>query len=268
MTRSRIFGDKLVRQLTARHFRSAVPWIGCVLTTLLFASISVSANPRLGLTPYNAEYKVKISVLSGKLLTEVRRTETGFSAKSTIKPAGIMNIFLNGYIEESSWFSVSDSGVVPDRYRSIDTITSDQKEMDFQFDWNRHEVSGTIGDEHYDIPLDGPVQDRVTIQYELMYELLNGAPADHYVMMNEEELRPIFVSNIGKKNVKVPFGKFEAVGIQHRNEDSSRVSTLWCVEELGYLPVIIEQHRDGKLRVRAVLTEYAPVSDSAAVSND
>jgi hypothetical protein len=36
------------------------------------------------------------------------------------------------------------------------------------------------------------------------------------------------------------------------------------VEELGYLPVIIEQHRDGKLRVRAVLTSYEPATESVA----
>jgi Protein of unknown function (DUF3108) len=238
------------------------------LVLLALSSIALGAQAAQPLTPYTAEYKVKISVLSGKLSTEFRRTDSGYSAKSIIKPTGLLNIFLNGFIEESSWFSVSDAGVVSERYQSIDTITSDQKEMNFRFDWDRREVSGTIGDVHYDIPLDGPVQDRVAIQYELMYELLNGAPADKYVMLNEEELRPIFVSNIGTKAVKVPFGKFEAVGIQHRNEDSSRVSTLWCVKELGYLPVIIEQHRDGKLRVRAVLTDYAPFIDSTTASTE
>jgi hypothetical protein len=37
---------------------------------------------------------------------------------------------------------------------------------------------------------------------------------------------------------------------------SSRVTTLWCVPELEYLPVIIEQHRKGKLNLRAVLASY------------
>jgi Protein of unknown function (DUF3108) len=216
-----------------------------------------------GLTPYTAEYKVKISVLSGKLATEVRRTPEGFVAKSVITPSGLANVFLNGYVEETSWFGISNHGVVPDRYTSVDTLTKDQKEMSFQFDWSHQEVSGTIADAPYVIPLPGPVQDRVSIQYELMYELMNGAPADNYIMLNEEELRPIYVSNIGEKTVKVPFGQFTAVGIQHRNEDSSRVSTLWCVKALGYLPVIIEQHRDGKLRVRAVLTEYQAISDAS-----
>jgi hypothetical protein len=35
---------------------------------------------------------------------------------------------------------------------------------------------------------------------------------------------------------------------------------LWCVEELGFLPVLIEQHRKGKLRVRASLRKYEPAT--------
>lgn len=231
---------------------------------LLLCTVSVSANADLSLTPYTAEYKVKISILSGKLATELRRTDLGYTAVSTIRPSGVANMFLNGVIEESSRFTVAENGVVPHRYSSVDTITRDQKAMNFQFDWDRSEVSGTIGETDYVIPLEGSVHDRVSIQFELMLKLLNGDPAEHYVMLNEEELRPIIVSNIGKKKVKVPYGTFEAIGIQHRTEDSSRITTLWCVAELGYLPVIIEQHKNGKLRVRAVLDSYVPLAETAS----
>lgn len=241
-----------------------LPRLRHLLQLLILCCTFVEAGADQELTPYTAEYKVKISVLSGKLVTELRRTESGYSAVSTIRPAGLANVFMNGVIEENSWFSVSAAGVVPDRYSSVDTITNDQKNMEFRFDWQQNEVAGTIGSQNYVIPLNGPVHDRVSIQFELMLKLLNGTAADRYVMLNEEELRPIIVSNIGKKRVKVPFGSFDVVGIQHRTEDSSRLTTLWCAEKLGYLPVIIEQHKNGKLRVRAVLDKYAPLAETAS----
>ena len=231
---------------------------------LLMLSMAGNAVADVALTPYTAEYKVKISILSGKLLTEFRRTDAGYMAKSVIEPQGLASIFVHGTIEESAWFDTITGSVVPERYHSVDTITEDRKVMDFEFDWGHHEITGKIDDQDYTIPLDGPVHDRVSIQYELMYDLLNKGPSEHYVLLNDEELRPIVVTNIGRKKVKVPFGEFEAVGIQHHTEDSSRVSTLWCVEELGYIPVIIEQHRDGKLRVRAVLKHYTPIIETAA----
>jgi hypothetical protein len=92
-----------------------------------------------------------------------------------------------------------------------------------------------------------------------MFDLLNGGARDSYFLQDAEELKPLSITNVGTRAVKVPYGRFDAIGIQHHREGSSRVTTLWCVEELGYLPVVIEQHRKGKLRLRAELSKYSPV---------
>ena len=44
------------------------------------------------------------------------------------------------------------------------------------------------------------------------------------------------------REIRVPAGEFTAVGVQHQAEGSSRVTTLWCVEELDFLPVLPRQH--------------------------
>lgn len=221
------------------------------------------ATAETSLTPYYAEYKVKVLVISGKLFTEFRQTDAGYVARSTIKPSGIARLFLRGEVVESAWFETSDTGVIPTRYSSIDNMIEKQ-EMEFEFDWENGLANGTVGDVEHSVALDGLVHDRVSIQYELMHDLLNNSEDKHYTLLNEDELRPINVTNIGTKSVKVPFGKFEAVGIQHSNEEGTRVSILWCVEELGYLPVMIEQYRDGKLRVRASLKHYEPIVETTA----
>jgi hypothetical protein len=76
-----------------------------------------------------------------------------------------------------------------------------------------------------------------------------------------DKLKVAFVSNIGEKPVKTKAGRYSAVGIQNQKEGSSRITTMWCVEELGYLPVIIEQHRKGKLKFRASLVSYTPIPE-------
>jgi hypothetical protein len=76
------------------------------------------------------------------------------------------------------------------------------------------------------------------------------------VLFDIDEFKTLVVRNIGQRKVSTPAGDYTAVGIQHQAENSSRVTTLWCVEELGYLPVVIEQHRKGKLRMRAELSDY------------
>jgi hypothetical protein len=100
----------------------------------------------------------------------------------------------------------------------------------------------------------------VSIQYEVMQDLLNGEASARYTMFEVDRLRPVNITTLGEKRVEVPAGNFDVIGIQHQAEGSKRITTLWCARELGYLPVIIEQHRKGKLRVRATLMEYEPDS--------
>jgi hypothetical protein len=81
-------------------------------------------------------------------------------------------------------------------------------------------------------------------------------------MFEIDRLRPVNITIVDQKTVEVPAGRFEVIGIRHQAEGSKRATTLWCAAELGYLPVIIEQHRKGELRVRATLTDYVPAPGS------
>jgi hypothetical protein len=244
-----------MRQLFILPKRSVSRFLLAV--SLLCVALSSFAGSQL--TPHTAEYKIKISILGGKLSTQFQATETGYMAESVIKATGLSRLIAGGSIREQSWFSERDGRIQPRQYRSTDGLSSDHDAIDLDFNWDLREVTGLIDGEDFQAALDGDVHDRVSLQYGLMYDLLNGGQRAEYFLQDADELKTLSITNIGTKAVKVPFGRFTAVGIQHQRAGSSRVTTLWCVKELGYLPVIIEQHRKGKLRLRAVLTKYEPV---------
>lgn len=227
---------------------------------LPFTCVS-TAGADTSLTPHKAEYKIKISVLGGRLVTSLAETADGYRAESSIRATGMSRIVAGGEIRESSEFKPTPAGLRPDRFVSSDGLSRDKETVDFQFDWEAGLISGVLNGQDFEAPVDGIVHDRVSLQYGLMHDLNNGVHRDDYFLQDAEKFKPLSITNVGSKSVKVPYGRFEAIGIQHQAEGSSRVTTLWCVEELGYLPVIIEQHRKGKLRVRAVLTAYSPVTD-------
>jgi hypothetical protein len=212
------------------------------------------------LIPHTAEYKVKISVVSGRLRTGLQETESGYVARHRIEPTGMSRLIARGAISEVSEFANGDDGIYPVAYQSNDTLSRDKRRADIKFDWDANEASGTVNEEEIVSVMEGLSHDRVSIQYELMHDLLNGGPSEQYRLFEVDKLKIINVRSIGTKTVKVPAGTFEAIGIQHQAENSSRVTTLWCVEEYGFLPVIIEQHRKGKLRVRATLRNYSPTN--------
>ena len=225
----------------------------------LFVLIATVAAPAgaAELTPHKAQYKVKILVVSGQLNTELSVTDDGYVAHHVIKPIGLSRMLTRGTMDVSSEFRPEPDGIRPVGYHAVDTIKKDP-EQNIRFDWSTNQASGTVGEEEILLQLDGVAHDAVSIQYELMHDLLNGGPSDTYVLFDLDKLTVANVSEAGTKTVKTKAGKYEVVGVRHQKEGSSRITTLWCAPELGYLPVIIEQHRKGKLNFRATLTNYSP----------
>lgn len=229
-----------------------------ILPLLVLSAAPLQAESLL--TPHKATYKVKISVLGGQLDTELRQTATGYSATHTIKPTGMSRMFSRGSIVETSQFDSASDGVRPREYVSNDTLSREKEDVTIHFDWDTGEARGTVNGSEVISVIDGLAHDRVSIQYEVMHDLISGDTSARYTMFEIDRLRPVNVQIIGEKTVKVPAGKFQVIGVQHQAEGSKRVTTLWCAEQLGYLPVVIEQHRKGKLKVRATLEDYTPTS--------
>lgn len=214
------------------------------------------------LTPHRAEYSVKISVLSGKLNTQLVRTDQGYKATHLIKPTGLAGALVGGDIFAESEFREGDSGLIPLRYSANDEISNEKLRVDIAFDWDEKRAVGSYQTKddpeavELNDPLDGWAHDGVSIQYELMADLANGATGQEYVLYEHDKIRKLLITNVGSQTVSTKAGTFNAVGIKHQAEGSSRATTLWLAEELGYLPVVIERHRKGKLQMRAKLVNY------------
>lgn len=235
----------------------------CALIASIAALLAVSASAAAAqtrLTPHSATYKIKISVVTGELKTTLEATDDGLKATHEVRPTGMSRMLARGFIRESSEFHAASDGIRATRYTAEDTLSREPDNVDLRFDWEAGEVSGTVNGEEFRSTMETLSHDRISIQYQLMFDLLNGVGEAQYTMFEIDRLRQVHVRNIGTKTVKVPAGEFVAVGVQHQAEGSKRVTTLWCAEELGYLPVIIEQHRQGTLKVRATLSNYEPAS--------
>ena len=232
-----------------------------LLSRILFVSALVAAGaPAIAgdLTPHRAEYKVRVSIVSGELNTELLATETGYVATHVVRPTGLSRVLTNGRMQVSSEFTAAEDGVRPVTYHAVDTI-GDDPEANITFDWEHNLARGTVGDEEVALQLDGLSHDAVSIQYQLMYDLMNGQPNASYVLFDVEKMRVANVRNVGRKTVRTRAGNYDVVGIEHQKEGSSRKTTLWCAPELDYLPVVIEQYRKDKLNFRASLASYTPL---------
>jgi hypothetical protein len=227
----------------------------------LLLIVAAPATVAAELTPHKAEYQVKISIVSGQLNTELRRTANGYKATHVVKATGLSRVLTDGQMRVTSEFSPVEDGVRAISYHAVDTVRN-EPEARITFDWAAKVARGTVGKDPVELPLDGISHDAVSIQYELMDDLLNKRYSETYVLFDVEKMRVAHVRVIGRKTVDTAAGEYEVVGIEHQKEGSSRTTTLWCAPELDYLPVVIEQYRKGKLNFRASLTRYTPLDDA------
>ena len=228
---------------------------------LVFAGLSgvLPAAAETRLTPHRAEYKVSVSIFGGELNTELRATENGYIATHVIRTTGMSKLLASGNITDSASFITTGPGLRPQSFHTNDSLTREKVKADIVFDWELDEARGTVNDTAYEASIDAHAFDRVSLQYELMSDLMNGNSTAEYVLFDVDEIKTISVRHIGSRKISVPAGDFLAVGVQHQTEGSKRVTTMWCVKELDYLPVVVEQHRKGKLRMRAELRSYTPL---------
>jgi len=219
--------------------------------------LSLSANAGTPLQPHVAIYDVKIGFLSGTLRTELNMVDNQYHARSHITPTGISLLFGQGSIVQTSSFGMHHEGLQPIRFTSDDSLTSQKEQVDLSFDWVQNKVTGLIGDIQFTTALSSNTYDSVSLQYAFMHDLLNKSLLKSYLLQSAEELKELNITIKEQQRVRVSFGDFMTTVIQHQSNNSDRITTLWMAAELGFIPIVIEQRRDGKIRLRAELGSYS-----------
>ena len=95
----------------------------CRIALVLLVSTVLGTAHAGDLAPHKAQYKVKISLLSGKLNTELRAVEGGYAANHVIRPTGMSRLITSGSMNVTSEFETGPGGVKPVAFHEIDTLS-------------------------------------------------------------------------------------------------------------------------------------------------
>lgn len=242
-------------------FNSRVLFSWLIAVLALTAGIAVSAAE---FEPHRAYYDVRIKVFRGSMVTQLQSDQSGYTGTSQISPRGFARLASNGTIENRSLFRLTANGVQPLAFEGSDTISKRKKQATLNFDWDSLRVTGTASQKKsgkrietlVDAPVEDDMHDAISLQYALMHDLQNDGLKSQYVLADGDELKIINITQLESTTLRVPYGEFEVVPVQHQVESSSRVTTFWFAKALNYLPVKIEQRRKGKRLMKAELGDY------------
>ncbi len=233
------------------------PAAALLLVLSLQATLATANSEGTLPEPFHAEYKVKVLIARGRATLELRRDAgDDYRFSTSLRATGIWRALVRGGLEEVSHFDAHGSRPQTLRYSLVNEFGSRPRNGDYEFVWDAGIVRGIYKDQPLELPITREVMDRSLFPIRLMTDLAQGNRLSTYTVLDRDEIVTIEVGYGDRKLVTVPFGRFEAMQVRHRHSVDGEQTFLWCAPELDYLPVRLEQLRDGKRFMVADLVSY------------
>ena len=239
------------------HAKIKSLYLYCFISCLLGCITSVYGDDISFFHPHEADYKVSVRGITGELKTSVKLTDAdGFLISNQLKTTGLIGAFLKGVVTETAEFKIYNTYIRPNKYYSLDTLSSKEKELQLDFNWQDNILYVRENQLSSSFPLSQNVYDRITLKYAIMNDLKNDRNTKIYRLHEGDKIKEIKAKILPEKTIKVPTGTYNVIGIQNQASGSSKMSILWCAIDLDYLPVRIQQYRNDKLWMNAELIHY------------
>lgn len=228
-----------------------------VLPGLAFGEADQPA-PNDAFAPWAASYKLTRGPLTlGYADFSLAATDAGCHQYSyEAKPVGLARLFI-GQLTEVSDFCVAGGEIVPKRY-SFNRADKAEDNYVLEFDQDAGEVRGPGKKMR---PLPESAMDRLLIQIAVRDFVVNHKPAGTlpteprgFTMVEDDRIKTYTLQVMGQERVKTPAGELDAIRVE-RIKDPRKTTLFWLSPDLGYIPVRVEQRKDGDEELSLALDE-------------
>lgn len=174
--------------------------------------------------------------------------------ESVSEPSGLVRMFV-GKPRETSEFCLRDGKVVPQRFAFINP-KDEGESFTLEFDPAAGKVRGGPKGER-EVPANA--QDRFGIQQAVRLWVLEnldtepGATTAEFAMVDDHRIKHYRFAITGRESVVVPAGRFDQAVLVQRIDDPKKTTKFWLAPSRDYMPVKVEQVKEGRVDLRMVL---------------
>lgn len=200
------------------------------------------------LRPFRATYSVawrSFDAGTSELKLE-HDSDQKYVYSSRSNASGLFHAFFSNEISQTSWFTVTEDGVRPDRYRGDDGSSKTARDISLNFNWESGRATGVAEDKAVDVALEPHTQDDMSIQIALIYALLKDEPPSSLRLIDKDRIKEYLYTSEGTEHLNTALGELDTVVYRSQRAGSKRVTRMWYAPSLGYVPVRGEQLREGK----------------------
>jgi len=227
---------------TLKHALSAGPLLLGALCACAWARADDMKVPL-----FTATYAVQWhGITAGYSTLDVKQTGPDtYTYSSRIRAHGIFLLAFPGARTQTSTFKIENDHVLPLTYRE-EGGGSDEDES-LEFDWGAMRARGISEDKMVDVQIPAGTQDPLSVQIELMRDLIAGHPPRRFALFDKNEAKQYDYTRERTQTLDTPLGHLDTVVYRSDRPGSDRVTRLWLAQSLGYLPVQAERERRGKV---------------------
>jgi hypothetical protein len=236
---------------------------GICLTALLAVAPLGSNAADPGVPIYTAKYEVeyKGKNLGASAFTVTQDAAQGlYEFTSSTSAKGLLKLARPDPVVERSRFKVIDGRIRPIEFWYEDGSRKGEDNRHVEFDWDRHVAVVTDANGRREVPLDETSLDPGSIHVALMQDLiLNGKPGQ-YRIADEEMAKAYGYTDNGEAQIETGIGTLATHSYIQQREGSSRSMWIWVAPELSFLPVKIEQRKNGEVTTALTLVSVEGIA--------
>jgi hypothetical protein len=209
--------------------------------------------------PFTATYAVSYrGIRAGDLTFKLSRdpATNRYTYQTTADPSLLARIMISSAAEEKSVFEIGPEGVRPIDWHFDDGKSGTARDGKLHFDWQKNVATGVVEDKNIELPLEPGLQDRLSIQIDVVTSLLRGEEPGEIPLIDNNRVKRYTYTKVGTAVTDTDLGKLDTVLYESTRQNSDRQSRFWLVPKMEYLAARAEQVRKGKVETVMVLTSF------------
>jgi Protein of unknown function (DUF3108) len=201
-----------------------------------------------GIAPFVAHYQAdwKNILVGTSEIQLTHGTEPGHYLYTwTITARGIFRIAYSDDLVQKSWLTMTGDHVRPDKYFGKEG----SKTVELNFDWQERRATGVSETKPVDIKLPDGTQDVMSIQVEVMLDLMKGNLPATFQIIDKDQLKEFNYTQEGTAKIRTAIGELDTIIVTSQRAGNNRILRMWFAPSLGFVPVQAERSRDGKVEI-------------------
>ncbi len=172
---------------------------------------------------------------------------------STTRPRGLGRFYPMRPVLHSV-MRLTPQGVQPLQF--VATGSGRRHDANVTFDWNSNRATGIYEGAKLDLPIHPGVQDDLSVQIAMLWQLLQGHTPDAVMEINKDQVREYDYDRAGEEMLDTPLGRLDTIVYVSHAPGSPRTTRFWCAPTLGFIPVQVQQKRlnavEWTMRIRSL----------------